>query len=239
MYANTLTYTLFMITQPSPPTPKRTAVVAAIRDQIYSGKWRPGTRLTERMLCELTGSSRQLVREALQTLLLEGCVRSEANRGFWVAALDAAEAADIYQVRAVLEGLAAQNFITMATYAEREQLEQALNALVVAVNNDNVKEQLAAVERFYDILLRGCRNQVLKNTLESLHGKISRLRATSILGPGRIRQAIGEMQRIVDAIKNNDPSEAFQACTDHMRNTAAVAIRIIGSITERAPARTN
>jgi DNA-binding GntR family transcriptional regulator len=234
MDVNLLTYTFVMQPILSASTPKRAAVIAAIRTQIFAGKWRPGTRLTERMLCEFTGSSRQLVREALQALLLEGCVSNEANRGFWVAALDATEAADIYQVRAVLEGLAAQNFINMATLNERQDLERALQDLVAAVNHDDVQAQLQAVEQFYAVLLNGCRNQVLKNTLESLHGKISRLRATSILGPGRIRQAIGEMQRIVDAINNHDETEAFQACVDHMRNTAAVAIRIIGSLNQRS-----
>ncbi|NYT36391.1 GntR family transcriptional regulator [Allopusillimonas soli] len=211
---------------------KRSTVALAIRKQILSGQWRAGSRLPERLLCEFTGASRQSVREALQTLLRDGYVTNEPNCGFRVATLDAAEAADIYQVRAVLEGLAAQNFIKLATRSERTLLEAALGSLEAAVNREDVDAQLQAVEQFYDALLAACYNRVLKSTLESLHGKISRLRATSILGPGRIGQAIGEMRRIVDAIKDSNEQEAFQACVDHMNNTSAVAIRVIGSLNQ-------
>ncbi|MCC2595363.1 GntR family transcriptional regulator [Pusillimonas sp. MFBS29] len=209
---------------------KRSAVALAIRKQILSGQWRAGSRLPERMLCEFTGAGRQSVREALQILLRDGYVTNEPNRGFRVASLDAAEAADIYQVRSVLEGLAAQNFINLASEAERAALEAALGTLENAINREDIEAQLQAVELFYDVLLSACYNKILKSTLENLHGKISRLRAVSILGPGRMRQAIKEMRRIGDAIKDSNEQEAFQACVDHMRNTSAVAMRIIGTL---------
>lgn len=211
-------------------TTKRKAVAAAIKKQILSGQWRPGARLTERALCEFTGASRSSVREALQALLREGFVSTQPNRGFRVATLDASEAADIYQVRSVLEGLAARNFINMATESQRAALREALDALEDAVKREDVEAQLQAIEAFYDALLDGCYNEVLKNSLESLHGKISRLRATSILSQGRVRHTLNEMRRIGNAIEDNNEQEAFQACVDHMQHTSAVAIRMIGRL---------
>ena len=206
---------------------KRAEVANAIRQEILASRWRPGMRLTERALCEFTGASRSSVREALQLLQQEGFVENRPHRGVTVATLDAREAADIYQVRSVLEGLAARNFINLATAGQRTELHASLDMLETAIEQEDVARQLQAIERFYDALLDGCYNAVLRNSLQELHGKISRLRATSILSQGRIRNTLKEMRRIGEAIRENDEEAAWQACVDHMRSTSAVAIRMI------------
>ena len=197
------------------------------------GRWAPGTRLTERTLCDFTGASRSSVREALQLLQQEGFVEIRPNQGVRVATLDAREAADIYQVRSVLEGLAARNFINMATAIQRDALNQALQDLERAIEKENIAAQLTSIEDFYNALLDGCYNSVLKSSLEELHGKISRLRATSILSQGRIRNTLKEMRRIGQAIDANNEAEAWQACVDHMQHTSAVAIRMIDHLKEQ------
>ncbi len=208
-------------------TSKRAAIAQAIRQEILAGRWSPGQRLTERALCDFTGASRSSVREALQLLQQEGYIETRPNQGVRVATLDAHEAADIYQIRSVLEGLAARNFINMATPAQRQTLRESLEDLEASIEREDVTGQLTAIEDFYEALLDGCYNAVLKNTLRELHGKISRLRATSILSPGRIRNTLREMQKIGCAIEANDEAQAWQACVDHMQHTSAVAIRMI------------
>ncbi|PLC55509.1 GntR family transcriptional regulator [Pollutimonas nitritireducens] len=221
------------LTRPGAMTSKRSQIAKTVREHILAGNLRPGARLTEKALCELTQASRSSVREALQMLEQEGYVSNQPNRGVRVAVLDVQEAADIYQVRSVLEGLAARNFINMATPAQREKLDQTLSQLAVSVEEKDVAEQLEAIELFYEALLEGCYNRVLKSSLEALHGKISRLRATSILSPGRIKNTLQEMARIGAAIRNNDEEEAWLACVEHMRQTSAVAIRVISHLKER------
>lgn len=214
-------------------TSKRLAIARTIKQQIMEGRWAPGTRLTERALCDFTGASRSSVREALQLLQQEGFIEIRPNQGVRVAALDAREAADIYQVRSVLEGLAARNFINMATAIQRDALNRALQELEQAIEKEDIAAQLTSIEDFYNALLDGCYNSVLKSSLEELHGKISRLRATSILSPGRIRNTLKEMRRIGQAIDANNEAEAWQACVDHMLHTSAVAIRMIDHLKEQ------
>ena len=214
-------------------TLKRSAIAKKVKEEIMAGRLRPGSRLTEKALCELTGASRSSVREALQLLAREGYVVNEPNRGVRVATLDAQEAADIYQVRSVLEGLAARNFINLATVEQRENLDQALRMLETAVQTGDVAAQLKAIEDFYAALLDGCYNKVLKHSLEDLHAKIARLRATSILSPGRISNTLREMSRIGEAIRANDEAEAWLGCVEHMQQTSAVAIRMISYLSDQ------
>src|SRR5690606_27579270 len=211
-------------------TPKRTQVADMLRDAMLSGRLLPGSRLIEREICELTQASRPLVREAILQLEMEGFVYSTPNRGSVVATLTADEAANIYQVRGVLEGLAAKNFIAMATRAERQALRAALDRLQDRIDAQDVPGQLAAIEAFYDVLLKGCYNPTLAETLRLMHGRIARLRATSITSPGRAQQSHHEMSLIVDAIEAHDEQAAWQACVRHMELTAAVALKVISRI---------
>lgn len=222
-----------MFTKTKPMTTKRQQVANHVRNEILAGNLRPGQRLTEKAICELTGASRSSVREALQLLQQDGMVVNQPNKGVRVAVLDAQEAADIYQVRSVLEGLAARNFITLATPAQRERLYQSMRDLETAIEAESVTKQLRAIEDFYDVLLDGCYNKVLKATLQELHGKISRLRATSILSPGRIQNTLKEMSRISEAIRANNEQEVFAAAVEHMQQTSAVALRVISYLNER------
>jgi DNA-binding GntR family transcriptional regulator len=84
----------------------REQVVDLIRCAIVEMRLKPGDRLVERELIEWTGVSRATVREAIRELATDGLVRTIPQKGTVVASPSRREAAEIYEVRAVLEGLA-------------------------------------------------------------------------------------------------------------------------------------
>src|SRR3954468_19834720 len=81
------------------------AVCTAIRDDIISGYFPPGSRLTEELLAQRYGVSRVPVREALRTLESEGFVRTRKHAGASVAEPTEQEAADLLEIRGLLEPL--------------------------------------------------------------------------------------------------------------------------------------
>ncbi|GHF24213.1 hypothetical protein GCM10010218_00850 [Streptomyces mashuensis] len=83
------------------------AVCTAVRDDIVSGVLPPGTRLVEELLARRYGVSRVPVREALRTLASEGFVTTRRHAGACVAEPTADEAADLLDVRLLLEPLGA------------------------------------------------------------------------------------------------------------------------------------
>lgn len=207
---------------------KRQQVVEFLREAILSGRLLPGMRLIEREICEMTQASRPLVREAILQLEMEGFVYSAPNRGSVVATLTVQEAADIYQMRGVLEGLAAKNFIALATVQQRAALRDSMEQLEHRIAERDVPGQLGCISAFYDTLLEGCCNATLAETLRRMHGRIARLRATSITSPGRIKQSHREMLAILEAIEADDEQAAWDACIHHMAVTASVALKVIG-----------
>src|SRR5262245_55444326 len=80
----------------------------ALRDAILSGRLPAGTRLRQTELATRLAISRTPIREALGRLQQEGLVEILPAAGVRVAVLNLAEAAALYDVREVLDGLAAR-----------------------------------------------------------------------------------------------------------------------------------
>jgi len=86
---------------------KSNFIAALLRDLIISGDLKPGEQLRQRDLAERFGVSPTPVREALRWLESEGLVRYDAHKGSTVVQAEAGATREKYQIRAVLEGLAA------------------------------------------------------------------------------------------------------------------------------------
>ena len=84
------------------------SVVETLRAAILAGEFRAGERLHEVKLTARWGVSRTPVRAALQKLASEGLLDYTPNRGYTLRELSISEVISAYEVRAVLEGLAAR-----------------------------------------------------------------------------------------------------------------------------------
>jgi len=108
------------VTQPSAAT-----AYSQIRRWIVEGRFRPEEHLIEQRIAEELDLSRTPVREALRRLQSEGLVRFEANRGATVRSLTISDIADLYELRARLESMAAELAATRATPDQLERLAAA------------------------------------------------------------------------------------------------------------------
>ena len=92
-------------------TDERRALVdklaAALQARVLSGELVSGTRLRQEALADEFGVSRTPIREALRKLQASGLVEVRPHRGALVRGPSAREIRDAYEVRAELEGMAA------------------------------------------------------------------------------------------------------------------------------------
>ena len=204
--------------------PLRQSVTESIRNAIAVGRFKPGERLPERGLCEMTGVSRTLVREALRQLESEGLIKVLPHRGPIVAGVTAEQAEGIYQVRRELEGLAGQLFAERASEAQRKALSDAFRALRTAFHSDDTVVRLNAKNRFYECLVEGSGNEALGLALRLLNSRIMVLRATSLKARGRSKESIRELGELMDALLARKAKAAREAAMHHVSNAAAVAI---------------
>lgn len=211
--------------------PVRMQVLETLRSAIESLDLEPGTRLVEREICETTGASRTSVREALRQLESEGLVTNIPKKGPTVTVVGAVEAAEIYEVRALLEGRAARRFTERATPASVGELRSALEAMRDAVLLHQPGELLTAKAEFYRVLLEGAANDVITSILRSLHTRVTLLRATSMSKQGRPAEALAEIEAIVEAIENGDPDAAEAASIHHVQSAATTALASLEATT--------
>jgi DNA-binding GntR family transcriptional regulator len=207
--------------------PLRRSVTESIRTAIALGRLKAGERLPERELCELTGVSRTLVREALRQLESEGLVKVEPNRGPFVARLTREQAEGIYQVRIELEGLACKLFAERANDAQRLALKEAFEQLRQAAGGADQQAPLRAKNRFYERLCEGSGNEALGTCLRLLNARVTLLRATSMRAPGRTEKSMDELSELMEALAARDGERARALGQRHVRMAAEAAVGLL------------
>jgi len=194
-----------------------------MRAAISSSEYKPGERLVERVLCEKYGVSRTVVREVLRHLEAEGLVTIVPNRGPVVTVLSRDEIAQLFEVRAALEALAAERFAERATPEERAALEASCDVVAAAYASDDVESWIDAKDRYYDALLAGAHNDLIRSTVIGLHARIQVLRGRSLSAPGRRERSLKEIRQITELAVSGKASRAATEARRHVERAAEAA----------------
>lgn len=195
-----------------------------ILDAIDRGDYAPGARLVETELAERFGVSRTPIREALGRLETQGVVAHDGRRGMVVASLDHDQLGELYEVRAVVEGLAAR---LAARHAAPEEI-QLLRRLVEegrAVAGDPVALRENNT-RFHRQIHLASRNRYLNAMLGGVRRSMALLTRASLADPGRGAATVTEHDAIVRAIEARDEEAADAAARRHISNAYATRLRI-------------
>jgi DNA-binding GntR family transcriptional regulator len=203
--------------------PLREQVLDLLRQAIVEHRLKPGQRLIERELVEQIGVSRTTIREVLRQLAAEGLVATIPQRGAVVAVPTPEEAAELYEVRAALESLAARRFVEHASVSQVTALRAAYEEVARVMSASDGADTLAMIQSkdlFYDVLLKGSGNRAIHSILSGLTARVSVLRATSMARPGRAQQSLVELEAIVVAIENGDADAAAYASAHHVEMAA-------------------
>jgi len=184
-------------------------VLAAIDE----GSYQPGDRLVESDLAEQFGVSRTPIREALQRLETQSLLTRD-GRSLIVASLDHNQLAELYVVRAELEGLAARLAAKHATPEEVRVLSNLVRDDQKIVGDPAALAR--ANRRFHKQIHLASHNRYLVQQLDVVHRTMALMETTSLAVPGRGQAALEEHGRIVDAIKAGDEETANTALKDHI-----------------------
>jgi len=152
--------------------------------------------------------NRPSLREAFRLLEAERLIQHIPHRGPVVASVTVKEARDLYAVRALLEGFAAQEFTRLADHDAKAPLALAVSELRAAALAGSTSHLLEAKSRFYGILLRHCGNELLQRICESEMQRVSLLRATSLTGPDRLPRSLEEIESLLAAVQAGDAESA-------------------------------
>lgn len=194
-----------------------------ILDAIDTGTYKPGDRLVENELAERFGVSRTPIREALQRLETQSLLTRD-GRSLIVASLDHSQLAELYAVRAELEGLA-------ASLAAQHAAPEEIRVLREMVEEDRrLLDQPSALartnRRFHKQLHLASHNRYLVQQLDLVHRSMALLATTSLAAEGRSEDAISEHDAIVCALENRDQDAARAALKKHISGAFETRIKL-------------
>ena len=186
-----------------------------MREAIVKGELKPGERLMEVQLAEEMGVSRTPVREAIRKLELEGLVVMVPRKGAYVAGLTLKDAANVFEIRGSLEGLAAALAAERITEEEINDLDRVLEDIAKAGEKGDVDTIIKKDMEFHQKLFSATRNERLAQIISNLKEQIDRFRIKSFTNPKRLKSVILEHKKILDAIKTH-AENAEKLARDHI-----------------------
>lgn len=198
--------------------PLREIVFETLREAIINATLKPGERLMEILLAEEMGVSRTPVREAIRKLELEGFVVMVPRKGAYVADISTKDIADVFEIRAALEGLAAGLAAERITEEELEKLERILVKIGECVKNNDLEKLIEVDTEFHDTLFKASRNERLVQIVSNLREQIQRFRTASLSTPGRMKYALEEHKKIVEAVSERNVELAQALAREHIEN---------------------
>lgn len=205
----------------------RTLTLEKMREAIHNLYFQPGERLVERDLCEQLGVSRTIVREVLRHLETEGLVAILPNRGPIVAETTPEQAQQIYEIRGLLEAMAARACAEKASPETADALDAILAGIRRSYETGDLATVLTETSRFYRLLFEAAGRDIAYGIVDSLTVRINYLRSMTIKTATRRVEGPKQMGRIVEAIRRGDSEAAARAAAEHVRGAAAMAQKIL------------
>ena len=194
-------------------------VTDVLRERIYAGVYAPDEKLRQEQLAADLEISRTPLREALRVLESEGLVRSEPGRGVRVVTVDATTLLAGYEVREVLDGLAARLASRRVDEVDLRSLEELLDTQLAALDESDIGAYTRANVAFHTQIVDVAGNSFVAAQLSLIPLTAQVFTPARRIAMLRARESVGEHRRILAAIASGDEVEAEAAARAHIRVT--------------------
>lgn len=198
--------------------PLRDVVFNTLRQEILTGKMKPGERLMEIHLANKLGVSRTPIREAIRKLELEGLVIMIPRKGAEVAQISWKSLKDVLEVRRALDVLAIELACERMTQEELESLYRACESFEEATKTKDTRKIAEADVAFHDIIVASTGNKRLIQLVNNLSEQMYRYRFEYIKDSSQHRMLIEEHKEMYRSIQNKDKIAAAGVVKKHIDN---------------------
>jgi DNA-binding GntR family transcriptional regulator len=201
-------------------------VVNAIVSEIVDGDLPANSRLIQDELARAYGVSRQPVQQALLLLRDRGMVREAPGRGLIVSPLDVDFVRNLYEVRAMLDGLAARLAAERGSERAKSEGQVYLDAGRAAVESGSLHDQIEADMRFHGFINELSGNSLIGETTAPHWPYLRRVMGEVLRDDAQMPQTIlGEHVAILDAIIAGNAAEAESLSRDHISRAAKIFVQ--------------
>lgn len=184
-----------------------------IQWRIIRGEYITGARLPQIHLAREFNVSQSVIRESLLELRAMGMVELKDQLGAFVSAVDSRKLVQAYEIREMMEGLAARlccDRISREEFRELEQMAERMRNLTLS----EFQEHLHLDREFHQRIVHLSRNDMLIQLSESYQilGKVLKIH--------NIQEGFPQPENhflLLEPIRDNQPDEAERRMREHIR----------------------
>ncbi len=196
----------------------------ALLDEIASGQLAPGDRIIQEQIAHALGVSRQPVQQALALLRNQGVLHDAPGRGLIVAPLDPAHVQHMYDMRAVIEGLACRR----AAENNAEKAGKLGPALIEAgrkaVASGSIARMIAADMRFHEFIYALSGNPLVGPALATHLTYTQRVMGEVLISDEKPRDIWDQHAEILDSIARGDAERAETLARAHITHASGFMV---------------
>jgi DNA-binding GntR family transcriptional regulator len=200
----------------------------AILTEIAEGKLRPGERIIQEQIAQELGVSRQPVQQALVLLKNQGVLSDAPGRGLQVSSMDPTFVHQMYDMRAVIEGLAFRKAAEHFTADAKARGEQLLAAGRDAVRRDSVSDMINADMAFHNFIYELADNPLIGPAMEAQWVNTQRVMGSVLLSADKPRDIWDEHEAMFKLVASGDAARAERAARKHIQEAADFMIQRLG-----------
>ncbi|WP_063129744.1 GntR family transcriptional regulator [Nocardia fusca] len=213
-------------------------VVAHLRDRIIEGVLSPGTRLAQVSLAAQLGVSRTPLREALRVLESEGLLRHCDNQRVEVVEIGAEDLREMYELREVIDGLAARLAARKGvSSADERRANELLDQMGTSAEPYDPVLRSRSHSQFHELIATASGNSkvqsfcpLIRTSTAALYLPMNRERGAANLLAAQptksykdiLDEAQVQHSEILEAIVARDPETAEAAARRHIRRTISL-----------------
>ena len=199
-----------------------------LREAIYDGRFKPGQIITEDEIATVVGVSRTPVREAIRRASADGLLEMEGFRRARVSTFSEDDTRDLFEIRAVLEALAAEwaaIHISAEEIGQLEKLTDALEAATRAGGDSLLREFADFNNEFHKVILKATHSRQIVQVLEHLIEVPLMLHKRFEGGLiGNFDRTIRHHRAIITALKAKDPKWAHAEMMAHLMSARSTLL---------------
>ena len=195
-------------------------VYLILKNMIIDRKLLPGDKIPQEKLARELGISRTPLVSAIKYLEHEKLVEAKPRRGYFVRLFSKQEMIDIFELREVLEGLAAKRAAICIVEKEIEILKGFFRPFAKSANIIDFKAYAREDRRFHNFITEIGAKEFLKSILQTCNiitASYQYLSSEGLVRPPS--ETIEEHLAVIDAIGNRDSAAAEKLMRQHLKNT--------------------
>ena len=213
------------------------SVAEHLRNEIHTGSIRPGEFLRQNAVAERLRVSSTPVREAFAILEREGMVHREPHRGVVVFKPTIRDLLECYEIREVLEVLAARRAAKRLTEEDLEWLDDLSERMPKTTDR---AEYLRMNQAFHERIEQAAGNSRLCEMIAAQRAATGTYVAFLGLEPASAKDSVEEHHAIVVALSSRRPEAAGKAMSRHLRARAeALRARLTQAADQATPNSTS